>query len=160
MIACNICLSLSDFTKHSRTLKVPSCWFQKTNWQPFQWLSGPPPKGSQRVRHDRATGHACSESEVKVAQSCPTLWDPMDYIYSPWNSPGQDTGVGSLSLLQGIFLTQGLNPGLPPCRGILYQLSHKGGLHARSIPLDLYATASLSTRLLMGTLVASLFWLL
>ena len=84
----------------------------------------------------------------------------MDYIYSPWNSPGQDTGVGSLSLLQGIFLTQGLNPGLPPCRGILYQLSHKGGLHPRSIPLDLYATASLSTRLLMGTLVASLFWLL
>ena len=45
----------------------------------------------------------------------------MDYIHSPWNSPGQDTGVGSLSLLQGIFLTQGLNPGLPHCRGILYQ---------------------------------------
>ena len=51
-------------------------------------------------------------SEVKVAQSCPTRWDPMDYIYSPWNSPGQNTGAGSRSLLQGIFLTQGLNPGL------------------------------------------------
>ena len=47
-------------------------------------------------------------------------------LYSPWNSPGQNTGVGSLSLLQGIFLTQGLNPGLPHCRWILYQLSHKG----------------------------------
>ena len=46
--------------------------------------------------------------------------------YSPWNSPGQNTGVGSLSLLQGIFPTQGLNLGLPHCRGILYQLSHKG----------------------------------
>ena len=46
--------------------------------------------------------------------------------YSPWNSPGQNTGVGSLSLLQGIFPTQGLNPGLLHCRQILYQLSHKG----------------------------------
>ena len=41
-------------------------------------------------------------------------------------SLGQNTGVGSLSLLQGIFSTQGLNPGLPCCRQILYQLSHKG----------------------------------
>ena len=64
-----------------------------------------------------------NESERKVAQSCPTLCDPMD---SPWNSLGQNTGVGSLSLLQGIFPTKGLNPGLPHCRRILYQLSHKG----------------------------------
>ena len=41
-------------------------------------------------------------------------------------SPGQNTGVGSFSLLQAIFLTQGSNPGLPYCRQILYQLSHKG----------------------------------
>ena len=47
-------------------------------------------------------------------------------LYSPWNSPGQNTGVGSHSLLQGIFPTQGLNPGLLHCRWILYQLSHKG----------------------------------
>ena len=47
-------------------------------------------------------------------------------IYSPWNSPGQNTAVGSLSLLQGIFPTQGSDPGLPHCRWILYQLSHKG----------------------------------
>ena len=47
-------------------------------------------------------------------------------LYSPWNYLGQNTGVGSLSLLQGIFPTQGLNPGLPCCRRILYQLSHKG----------------------------------
>ena len=39
---------------------------------------------------------------------------------------GHNTGVGSLSLLQGIFSTQELNPGLPHCRWILYQLSHKG----------------------------------
>ena len=47
-------------------------------------------------------------------------------LCSPWNSPGQNTGVGSLSLLQGIFPTQGSNPGLPHCGQILYQLSHKG----------------------------------
>ena len=47
-------------------------------------------------------------------------------LYSPWNSSGQNTRVGSLSLLQGIFPTQESNPGLPHCRKILYQLSHKG----------------------------------
>ena len=45
---------------------------------------------------------------------------------SPWNSPGQNTGVGSLSLLQGIFSTQESNPGLPHCRRIVYQLNCKG----------------------------------
>ena len=47
-------------------------------------------------------------------------------LYSPRNSPGQNTGVGSLSLLQGIFPTQGSNPGLPHCKWILYQLSYEG----------------------------------
>ena len=46
-------------------------------------------------------------------------------LYSPWNSPGQNNGVGSHFLLQGIFPTQGSNPGLWHCRQILYQLSHK-----------------------------------
>ena len=50
-------------------------------------------------------------------------------LYSPWNSPGQTTGVGSRSLPQGIFPTQGSNPDLPHCRQILYQLSHQGSLH-------------------------------
>ena len=45
-------------------------------------------------------------------------------LYRPWNSPGQNTKMGSCSLLQGIFPTQGLNPGLPHCRQILYHLSH------------------------------------
>ena len=47
-------------------------------------------------------------------------------LFSPWDSPGQNAGVGSLSLLQGTFPTQGSNPGLPHCRRILYQLSQKG----------------------------------
>ena len=62
-----------------------------------------------------------SESRSVVSDS----WRPHG-LYSPWNSPGQNTGVGSLSLLQGIFPTQGSNSGLQHCRRILYQLSHKG----------------------------------
>ena len=54
--------------------------------------------------------------KVKVTQSCST----------PWSSPSQNIGVGSRSLLQGIFPTQGSNPGLLHCRWILYQLSHEG----------------------------------
>ena len=61
------------------------------------------------------------ESRSVIANS---LWPHGPY--SPWNSPGQNTGEGSLSLLQGIFPTQGSNPGLPHCRRILYHLSHKG----------------------------------
>ena len=56
---------------------------------------------------------------MKVIQSC-LICD------SPWNFPGHNTGVGSFSLLQGIFPTQGSNPGLQHWRWILYQLSHKG----------------------------------
>ena len=47
-------------------------------------------------------------------------------LYSPRKSPGQNTGVGSLSRLRGIIPTPGSNPGLLHCRWILYQLSHKG----------------------------------
>ena len=57
--------------------------------------------------------------KVKVTLLCLTLCDPLDYI-------GQNTRVGSLSLLQGIFPTQGLNQDLPHCRWIPYQLSYKG----------------------------------
>ena len=53
-------------------------------------------------------------------------------VYSPWSSPGQNLGVGSLSLLQGIFPTQGSNSGLPHCRRILYQLSHREAQEYRS----------------------------
>ena len=65
-------------------------------------------------------------------------------LYSPRNSPGQNTGVGNLSLLQGIFPTQGSNPGLPHCRQILYQLSHKGNPKGSNIitPLKLSSQRS------------------
>ena len=62
--------------------------------------------------------------KVKVTQSCPTLRP--HGLDSPWNSAGQTIGVGSISLLQGIFPTQGLNRRLLHCRQILYQLSYQG----------------------------------
>ena len=62
-----------------------------------------------------------SESHLIMSDSLQLL-----ALYGPWNSPGQNTGVGSRSLLQGIFPTQGSNPGLLHCRWILYQLNHKG----------------------------------
>ena len=71
----------------------------------------------------------CGESgtlagmKVKVTQLCPTLCNPMDYTV--WNSPGQNTGVGSRSPLQRIFPTQALNQGLLHCRRILNQLSYQ-----------------------------------
>ena len=65
---------------------------------------------------------------LSESESCSVVSDSSwpHGLYSPWNSPGQSTGEGSLFLLQGIFPTQGSNPGLPHCRWILYQLSHKG----------------------------------
>ena len=64
------------------------------------------------------------------AESCPTRCNPMDW--SPpcssvhGNSPGKNSGVCCHALVQGIFPTQGLNPGLPHCWRILYCLSHQG----------------------------------
>ena len=64
----------------------------------------------------------CESESCSVMSDC--LW-PYG-LYSPRNSPGHNTGMHSLSLLQGIFPIQGLNARLPHCRQILYQLSHRG----------------------------------
>ena len=55
--------------------------------------------------------YLCAQS----LQSCPTLCNSLDWpsrLFSPWDSPGKNTGVGCHALLQGLFLTQGWNPGL------------------------------------------------
>ena len=58
--------------------------------------------------------------------------NPYLRLLCPWNSSGKDTGVGSHSLLQGIFPTQGSNSGLLHCRQILYHLSHQEGPKSKS----------------------------
>ena len=96
-----------------------------------------------------------------VAQSCPTLCDPMDCSPSGssvhGDSPGKNTGVGCRALLQGIFPTQGLNPCLTHCCWILYCLSHQESPLLYTLS---HAPVSLSTCLLQqgnsGLLVSCL----
>ena len=83
-----------------------------------------------------------SESETEVAQSYPTLCDPMNCSL-PGSSvhgifPGKTPGVGCHFLLQGIFPTQGWKPGLPHWRQMLYRLSHQGSpsLHLAKFLLE------------------------
>ena len=73
--------------------------------------------------------HNVGESECESRSVVSDSLQPHG-LYSPWNSPGQNTGVGSHSLLQGIFPTQEPNQGLLHCRWIPYQLSYQGSPHA------------------------------
>ena len=66
-------------------------------------------------------------------------------LLCPWDSPDKNTEVGCHALLQGIFLTQGLNLGLPHCGQILYRLSHQGS------PVNHIANLKLSPRLIKKT---------
>ena len=79
--------------------------------------------GDLNEKEIQKRGHVCMIQSCSVMSNC---LQPHRLYSPPWNSPGQNTGVGSLSLFQGIFLMQGLNPGLPPCRRILYQMSYQG----------------------------------
>ena len=98
----------------------------KREWKTWQREEQWKGKGQRGKRKKMGRGGKEEEKEevilgslwcewVKVAQSCLTLCDPLVYI-----------GMDSLSLLQGISPTRGWNPGLPHCRQIPYQLSHKG----------------------------------
>ena len=75
-------------------------------------------------------GEDASHSVVSDSLRPHGLWPTR--LLCPWNSPGQNTGVGSCSHLQGIFMTQGLNQGLPHCRQILYHLSYQVNLSTLS----------------------------
>ena len=110
----------------------------------LEWVAYPFSRGSSLPRNQ--TGVSCISGRfftswatrethsiytaAKSLQSCPTLCDLMDC--SPpgssvhGESPGKNTGVGCHAFLQGIFSTQGFNPGLPHCKWLLYHLSHQG----------------------------------
>ena len=84
-------------------------------------------------------------SEVKWSESRSVMSNSLQpHGVGPWNSSGQNTRVGSLSLLQGIILTQGSKPGLPHCKQILYQLSHKGS--PRILEWVAYSFSSISSQ--------------
>ena len=74
---------------------------------------------------------------LPFAQLCLTLCDPTD-LCRPWDFPGKNTGVGCHFLFQGIFPTQGSNPGLLHCRQTLFGLSHQGSLETLIFPFIMY----------------------
>ena len=94
--------------------------------------------------------HPPSPSEV--AQSCPTLCEPMDCsLLHPWDFPGKSTGVDCHFLLQRIFLTQGSNLGFLHCRQTLYCLSHKASpAPNRHTSLPLPPVRKMARQLLRG----------
>ena len=101
--------------------------------------------GRQHLKsHTGFCSHSSSQSGKHVnpkpevlreSESCSAVSDSLQPhgLYTPLDSPGPNTGVGSISLLQGIFPTQESNPGLPHCRWILDQMSHKGSLKLHEI---------------------------
>ena len=95
------------FSYFNKTLLHKKLWVIKPHlWPQIEFLS--------------SGGHK-SQCHSVVSDS---LWP--HGLYNAWNSPGQNTGVGSLSLLRGIFLTQESNQGLLHCTWILYQLRYQG----------------------------------
>ena len=101
----------------------------------LEWVAMPSSKGSSQPRDQTQVSASLAAWffttsatwETHESESHSVVSDSLrpHGLYSPWNSPGQNTGASSFSLLQGIFPSQGLNPGLVHCRQILYQLSHK-----------------------------------
>ena len=104
--------------KSSQTDAKFSCLELKTKWKYMIWIKW-------ELNWDPVCVCVCL-----FAHLCLTLWGPMDWrprgssVHG--DSPGKNAGMGCHTLLQGIFPTQELNPGLPHCRRILYYVSHQG----------------------------------
>ena len=138
--------------------------------QPFSPEAGwePQPQGSRLGRVTHLThsrdwmGQCCSPTPSvpavgapipatgclqRVIQSRAVVSDSLrpHGLCSPRNPPDQNAGMGSHSLLQGIFPTQGPNPGFPHSRWILYQLSHQGSPGASKLSSILFRFHILSS---------------
>ena len=121
-----------------RTLVWVAYPFSMGSSWPRNWLGG--------LSNCRQILYHLSHQGRPESESCSVLLNFLQpHGLSPWNSPGQNTGVGSSSLLQGIFPTQRSNPGLPHCRQIHYKLSHKG--RPRILEWLAYPFSSRSSRL-------------
>ena len=135
---CCLCASCNDYTSSLLGRKKESRFPLGTSlyvWSTQVIQRGPILLLVAGERHGQ--GEDCSLQlwdlvlvRAKSLQACPPLCDPHGLqptrLLCPWDSPGQNTGVGCHVLLQGIFPTQGSNPDLPHCKEILYHLSHRG----------------------------------
>ena len=128
-IACPFLDSIKNLSAYSTLNIIPDCtcvYPHSMRQIPFSFLSATTAKHLKYlVQVPELISDSRNESEN---ESCSVMSDSLwpHGLCSPWNSLGQSTEVGSLSLLQGIFPMQGSNPGLLHCRWILYQVSHKG----------------------------------
>ena len=123
-------------------------WSQGADWDSCQFaVKTPIREGSKkgpRVHQGqlgRPLNHHDHGEKWNESENCSFVSDSLrpHVLYNPWNSPADNTGVGSLPLLQGIFPTQGSNPGLLHCRWIIYQLSHQGSpriLERAALPIS------------------------
>ena len=114
-ILANICcLCLSDYSHLNRCEMISHCGFAGIsliiNLHSHVQISII--HNSKDVETWKQPRYQWESESLSVGSS--SLWP--HGLYSPWTSPGRNTGVGSLSILQGIFPTQGLNPVLPHCR--------------------------------------------
>ena len=104
----------SSFSALKGSTALPTAWFQPHNVN-CELLAS-------RTRKSLSESVSCSVVSNSLGPQ--GLQPPI--LLCLWNSPGKHTGMGSHALLQGIFLTQGSNPGLQHCRQILCHLSHQG----------------------------------
>ena len=96
----------------------------------FDPLSGIECSQKKKTLKNKQTQQQAQGRQLYPSESHSVMSDSLQPhgLYSPWSSLGQNTGVGSCSLFQGIFPTQGSHPGLLHCRQILYELSYQGTL--------------------------------
>ena len=100
-----------------------------------------------------------SEREIRsVVSDSATPWTVARQALCPWNFPRKNTGVSSRSILQGIYPTQGSNPGLLHCRQILYHLSHQGKPKNTGVSLSLLQEIFLTQGRIMVSCIAGRFF--
>ena len=125
MCVCSVsqsCLTLCD----PMDCSPPGCFVHRTvQARTLEWVAISSSRASSQTR-DRSHISCifCIGSQIFITRATWEKWKSVTQLYltlcSPWNSPAENTGVANISLLQGIFPTQGLNPSLPYCRRILY----------------------------------------
>ena len=113
------CRELQNFQQQVR-IRTRELWFIPAHLTPFVYFPM-----LKLTTVDNTNMKVCVSHSVSSSSLQPHGLQPARLLH-PWNSPGNKPGVDSHSLLQRIFLTQELNPGLLHCRHILYHLSHQG----------------------------------
>ena len=147
-------LKLLEHLASYMTLAFSICYLPPVRFNTGEIYRGTSALFSSGKAFSFSMGWICNTKHLKGSENHSVLTDSLQphRLYRPWISPGQNTGVGSLSLLQGIFPTQGLNLGLPHCRRILYQLSYRGS--PRILEWVAYPFSNRSSRPRNGTRVS------